>query len=176
MSNHDRNSNTSNSAIVVTVNSKDYGDGLFDGVEYQRRLEEKAFRLGEGKIPVEFYDDFKNNIVNERDINIEFKGATKYANLNELLPKELSSSIKEGMEFFGNRIKGFDNDDTLFAGIEARTSSPIRINRDEYMESNIKGIYPAGEGAGYAGGITTSAVDGIKVSEIILSNYKELGE
>ena len=74
------------------------------------------------------------------------------------------------------RIKGFNNDDTLLAGIEARTSSPIRINRDDYMESNIKGIYPAGEGAGYAGGITTSAVDGIKVSEMILSIYKELGE
>ena len=176
MSNHDRNSSTSNSAIVVTITRKDFGDGLFDGVEYQRRLEEKAFRLGDGNIPVEFYDDFKNNTLNERDINIEFKGNTKYADLNLLLPKELSSSIKEGMEYFGNRIKGFNNDDTLLAGIEARTSSPIRINRDDYMESNIKGIYPAGEGAGYAGGITTSAVDGIKVSEMILSIYKELGE
>ena len=80
------------------------------------------------------------------------------------------------MESFGRKIKGFDNDNALMAGIEARTSSPIRIVRNDLLESNIKGIYPAGEGAGYAGGITTSAVDGIKVSEKILNIYKELGE
>ena len=176
MSNHDRNSNTSNSAIVVTVGKEDYGDELFSGVEFQRKLESIAYTLGNGKIPVEYYDDYKNNTFNKRDINIEFKGDYNYSDLNNLLPNNLNDSIKEGMDYFGRKIKGFDNDNTLLAGIEARTSSPIRIIRDDYLESNIKGIYPAGEGAGYSGGITTSAVDGIKVSEQILNIYKELGE
>ena len=78
------------------------------------------------------------------------------------------------MKDFDKKIKGFANDDTIMAAIEARTSSPIRIIRDDNMESNIEGIYPCGEGAGYAGGITTSAVDGIKVSEKIMQIYKEV--
>lgn len=176
MSNHDRNSKSANSAIVVTVSSKDYGDNLFDGVEYQRRLEEAAYKGGKGYIPIQLYKDFKDNKESDTFNSVipEFKGIATFSNLNEVLPKEISSSIKEAMEYFDKKIKGFGGDDTIMAAIEARTSSPIRIVRDDNMESNIKGIYPAGEGAGYAGGITTAAVDGIKVSEEILSIYKEV--
>ena len=78
------------------------------------------------------------------------------------------------MEYFGSKIEGFNKEDTVLAGIESRTSSPIRIVRDEYYESNVKGIYPGGEGAGYAGGITTSALDGIRIVEKIFKIYKEL--
>jgi hypothetical protein len=78
------------------------------------------------------------------------------------------------MEYFGTKIKGFSNDDVILSGIESRTSSPIRIIRDEKFESNVKGIYPGGEGAGYSGGITTSALDGIKIAHRIIEEYKEL--
>ena len=176
MSDHDRDSGTANSAIVVTVSSKDYGDGLFDGVEYQRKLEEAAYTYGKGNIPVQLYKDFVDNKVSDHYGSVEpkFKGHTRFANINEIIPKEISDSIKEAMKDFDKKIKGFANDDTIMAAIEARTSSPIRIIRDDNMESNIEGIYPCGEGAGYAGGITTSAVDGIKVSEKIMQIYKEV--
>ena len=175
MSNHDRDSKIANSAIVVTISSKDYGEDLFDGVKFQRELEEKSYNLGNGLIPIQLYKDFKDNIVSENfmDVVPEFKGSTKFSNLNMAVPEFISSSIKEGMEYFGTKIDGFNNDATVLASIESRTSSPIRIIRDDAFESNIKGIYPAGEGAGYAGGITTAAVDGIKASEAILNIYKE---
>lgn len=173
MSNHDRESDYANSAIVITVNEKDYGTNLFDGVKFQRMIEEKAYLLGKGLIPIQKYIDFKNN---KNTTNLEFiegiKGKYTLSNLNEILPNNLNKSLIEGIENFGTKIKGFNNDDTILCGVESRTSSPIRIKRDENFESNIKGIYPIGEGAGYAGGITTSAIDGLKVVEKIVSKYK----
>ena len=174
MSNHNRDSEIANSAIVVTVSSKDYGSDLFDGVKFQRNLEEESYKLGNGLIPVQLYKDFKDNVESNSYLDVipEFKGNTKFSNINLAVPSFISSSIKEGMEYFATKIKGFNSDSTVLASIESRTSSPIRIIRDDNLESNIKGIYPAGEGAGYAGGITTAAVDGIKVSEAILNIYK----
>ena len=96
----------------------------------------------------------------------------EFSDLNLLLPNEISDSLKEAFPNFGRKIKGFDNKDTILAGIESRTSSPVRIIRCANFESNIKGIYPCGEGAGYAGGITSAAIDGIKVAEAIASKYK----
>ena len=176
MSNHARDSKTANSAIVVTVNEKDYGDDLFGGINYQERLEEQAHNIANGSIPVQLYKDFKENTISTEfgNVNPEYKGNIKFSNLNLILPKEISDSIKEAMDNFDNKIKGFANDDVILSGTETRTSSPIRIVRDENLESNIKGIYPGGEGAGYAGGITTSALDGIKIAEKILEIYKEL--
>ena len=99
------------------------------------------------------------------------KGKFILSNLRSILPSALNNSFIEGMEHFGKKIQGFNNDNTIICGIESRTSSPIRIDRDDNFESNIKGIYPIGEGAGYAGGITTSAIDGLKVVEKIVSKY-----
>ena len=176
MSNHSRDSKIANSAIVVTVNEKDYGENLFDGVSFQEKLEEKAYNACNGSIPVQLYKDFKEGKESTafESISPEFKGNIKFYDLNNIIPDSISSSIKEGMEYFGNKIDGFNKDDTVLAAVESRTSSPIRIVRDEYLESNIKGIYPGGEGAGYAGGITTSALDGIKIVERIFKIYKEL--
>ena len=101
-----------------------------------------------------------------------FKGDYKLSNLNELYPEFINKALKEAIINFGTKIKGFDDGDSIIAGIESRTSSPVRINRNEDYMSNIKGIYPCGEGAGYAGGITTSAIDGVKVAEAIVSKYK----
>ena len=174
MSNHKRDSKCSNSAIVVTVSSKDYGEKLFDGVNFQRKLEESFFNIGSGNIPVQLYKDFKLNRESDNYLEVvpEFKGNTSFKNINSILPSYISDNFIEAMEYFDTKIKGFAKDSTVLAGIESRTSSPIRIIRDEQFESNIKGIYPAGEGAGYAGGITTASVDGLKVSEAILNVYR----
>ena len=173
MSNHERESGFANSAIVVTITPDDFGKSSLDGIEYQRNLEKKAYKLGNGKIPVQLLKDFKSNRISTMvdDINLIFKGDYKSADLNELLPSYISDSIKEAFVSFGKKINGFDSDDTILAGIESRTSSPVRIIRNDLFESNIKGIYPSGEGAGYAGGITSAAIDGIKVAEAIIKKY-----
>ncbi len=192
MSYSGRDGKNANSAIVVTVDTKDFGGSdVLSGVEFQRRLEEAAFYIGEGKIPVEYFDDYKAGISclsedrDDSDVvsSIEkhaslnrntpsIKGEYRFAPLHRLLPKEIGSSIVEGMGQFGRMIKGFDSDDAIFSGVEARTSSPVRINRDEALEAiGIKGLYPCGEGAGYAGGITSAAMDGMKIAEQIAIHY-----
>ena len=173
MSNYKRDEKNANSAIVVSITEKDYGNNLLDGVKYQRELEEKAYRIGEGKIPIQLLEDFyKNEKTKElKEITPNTKGSYQFANLNDCLPKEICDAIKEAFFDFSKKIKGFNRGDCILSAIEARTSSPIRILRDEYFESNIKGIYPSGEGAGYAGGITTSAMDGFKVAESIIKRY-----
>lgn len=179
MSYNDRGSGNANSAIVVTISPKDYGNNPLAGMNYQRKLEEKAYQLGDGKIPIQLLKDFHNNVETKDLGNISpiFKGEYKYTNLNNLLPEEISFALKEAFPYFDKKIKGFNQDDTILAGIESRTSSPIRIPRNKEFESiNIKGLYPCGEGAGYAGGITTSAMDGIKVAEAIAKFYNLKGD
>ena len=95
------------------------------------------------------------------------KGNWCYAGLHEILPEELNKAFVEGMEHFGSVIAGFNDRNVLMEGVESRTSSPVRIMRDDSLQSSVKGIYPCGEGAGYAGGITSAAMDGIKVAEEI---------
>ncbi|MBQ8681951.1 MAG: FAD-dependent oxidoreductase [Bacilli bacterium] len=174
MSYHERNSTNANSAIVVTVSPEDYGYNPLDGMNYQRKLEEKAYNLGNGNIPIQLLKDFHNNVENSNLGNITpiFKGNYKITNLNNLLPEEIALALKEAFPNFDKKIKGFNQDYAILAGIETRTSSPIRITRNDNLESiNVKGIYPCGEGAGYAGGITTSAMDGLKVAESIIKKY-----
>ena len=171
MSNYKRDSGTSNSAIIVTVNKDDYGDNVFSGMEFQRKLETITYKVGGGLIPVQLYKDFKNNKVSSifGTVKPMIKGGYTFANINKILPKSISDSLKEGIDYFDTKIKGFGSHDAVIAGIESRTSSPVRIKRDENYECNIKGIYPIGEGAGYAGGITSAAIDGIKSFEKIVS-------
>ena len=173
MSNYERDSLNANSAVVVTVDKKDFGENPLDGIEYQRKLEAYAYRKGIGKIPVQLLSDYKKNKTSDHfgSIKPEFKGKYTFANLNEVLPYYINDSIKEAMDDFDKKIKGFANPDTILAGVESRTSSAVRIIRDDKILSNIKGIYPSGEGAGYSGGITTSAIDGIKTAEKIIEKY-----
>ena len=173
MSYYKRDSENANSAIVVTVTPEDFGFNPLDGIKYQRELEEKAYQLGNGKIPVQLLKDYYNNINSTSfgKINPVFKGDCCFSNLNELYPEYINESLKEALIHFDNKISGFNNVDSVIAGVESRTSSPVRIIRNSEYVSNIDGIYPCGEGAGYAGGITTSAIDGIKVAEAIISKY-----
>ena len=170
MSNHDRMADNSNTALIVTVTPEDYeGDHPLSGVEFQRRLEEAAYRIGEGKIPLQRYEDLMKNKKTEQfgSIRPSMKGGYQFADLRECLPDYVVEALLEGMEAFGKTISGYDHPDTLISAVESRTSSPVRIVRNERFESNIEGIYPCGEGAGYAGGITSAAMDGIKVAEEI---------
>ena len=173
MSNHDRSSRVANSALIVTVTPNDFGNNPLDGVEYQRDLERKAYNLANGSIPIQLYKDFKENkeSINYKSVIPTLKGSFKLTDINRILPNYISESLKEAIPYFGTKIKGFDNDDAILAAIESRTSSPLRIVRNDEFVSNIDGIYPIGEGAGYAGGITSAAVDGVKVSESIMDKY-----
>ena len=159
----------------MTVTKEDFPDqSPLGGVAFQRELEERAFQLADGKIPVQSLGDFKRH--EERltehnadvsDLPIRIKGQWAFANTRSILPEKLNEAFLEGMEQFGRKIKGFDADDTMIAGVESRTSSPVRIVRDEAGVSSLKGLYPCGEGAGYAGGITSAAMDGLLTAERI---------
>ena len=176
MSNYARDTKSANSAIVVTVTPEDYGTSPLDGIKFQRQLEEKAYKLGKGAIPIQLLKDFNENRISISLGEIEpvFKGQYTLSNINDIFPNYITEAIKEALPIFGTKIKGYDREDAIVAGIESRTSSPICIKRDENFVSNIKGIYPCGEGAGYAGGITTSAMDGLKVAESIAKIYKHI--
>lgn len=175
MSNYKRDEKNSNSAIVVTVTNKDFGEGVLDGVEFQRRIEEKAYSLGSGLIPVQKYIDFKSNntSVSLDSVIPNTKGDYKLSNLRSIFSEDINNSLIEGIENFGNKIKEFNRDDSILLGVESRTSSPVIIERGEDLVSSVLGIYPCGEGAGYAGGITTASIDGIKVFEKIIEKYKK---
>ena len=170
MSYHDRAGQNSNTALITTVTPDDFpSDSPLAGLEFQRRYEELAYKAGEGKIPVQLFGDFLKNQTSTKLGNVtpSIKGAWQFANLHECLPKYVCASLEEGMRAFGKKIKGYDAEDTVFSGVETRTSSPLRMERDRQFESNIKGLFPCGEGAGYAGGITSAAMDGIKTAEAI---------
>lgn len=183
MSNHAREGENANSALIVTVTPEDYRrysepdpDSPLAGVEFQRRLEENAYRAGKGKIPVQLYGNFKNRKRASPDDKIgsiipSARGGYRFADLHEVLPGFVAEDIIEGIEAFDRKIPGFAAHDAVLSGVESRTSSPVRIIRDEGCESGIGGIYPCGEGAGYAGGITSAAVDGIRVFEAIVRKY-----
>lgn len=175
MSYYRRDSANANAAVIVSVTPADFPDaGALAGVTFQRMLEKKAFELGGGKIPQQLYGDFKERRCSRAygDFGSCAKGAVAFGALHELLTPELNRCFIAGMEQFGMRLRGFDRSDAILSGVESRTSSPLRILRDEAFESTWKGVYPCGEGAGYAGGITSAAMDGIKVAEGIAAKYR----
>ena len=174
MSYSDRGSKNANSAIIVSVTPDDFdGTDALSGVEFQRRLEEKAFALGNGKIPQQLFGDYCENkkSTGYGTFSSETRGETAFSNLRGLFSDEMEQSFIEGMHSFAKHIPEFDRNDAILSGVESRTSSPVRIRRDEAFEANIRGIYPCGEGAGYAGGITSAAMDGMKVAEAIIKTF-----
>ena len=174
MSNYLRDSGFANSAIIVTVNENDFGHNPLDGLKYMENIEKRTFELTKGKIPIQRFKDYEKNIVSSNILDIQkfVKGSTKYIDINDIFPEYINSSLKEGINYFNSLIPGFN--EGIILAPETRTSSPVRILRSVNLESNISGIYPCGEGSGYAGGITTSAVDGIKVAEEIAKKYSSM--
>ncbi|MDF2539438.1 MAG: oxidoreductase, FAD-binding [Herbinix sp.] len=174
MSNYNRAEENANSAIVVTVQPEDFGLGdPLSGIHFQRKWEELAYDTGKGKVPVQLFGDLLRNqeSVTIGNVKPHIKGEYRLTNLTKCLPPEITEAIKEGIIAFDHKIKGFGNEEAVLSGVETRTSSPVRIHRNDKFESNITGIYPCGEGAGYAGGITSAAMDGIKVFEAIAGSY-----
>jgi len=179
MSRFARDGINANSALLVGVDSRDYGDGVLDGIAFQRRLEKSAFLAGgkSYKAPAFRADELLHSAPFEGFGRVipTYKPGVTHASPNEFLPQFLSEALKEGVKIFGRKIKGFDASDSIMTGTETRSSSPVRILRGEDKQSlNIKGLYPCGEGAGYAGGIMSSAVDGIAVAEAVLSADSEV--
>lgn len=172
MSYSGRDGNNANSAIIVSVTPADFeGQDALAGVRFQEQLETKAFELSGGKVPQQLFGDFCANraSVSYGSFASEVKGASVLCNLRGLLPEELEESFIEGMHQFRRSIPDFDRKDAILSGVESRTSSPVRIVRNADFMSDTAGIYPCGEGAGYAGGIMSAAMDGLKVAEAILN-------
>lgn len=168
MSDVKRDSGNANSAIVVSVEPEDFGrEDCLAGVAFQRKYERLAYELCQGKIPVQRFGDFCMNQETEQYGRVEpcVKGKWAYANLRKALPNFIVDGMIEGMEQFAEKIQGFAEEDTLLLGLESRTSSPVRIERSADFESlSLHGLYPCGEGAGYAGGIMSAAMDGLRVA------------
>lgn len=178
MSYSGRNGDNANSAIIVTVTPEDFdAAGPLSGVEFQRRLEEKAFQIGEGAVPQQLFGDFEQKKISKSygSFSSSIKGHHHFGPLHQLFPEEIYASFCAGMHKFASYIPDFDRPDTILSGVESRTSSPVRITRDERFESSKRGIYPCGEGAGYAGGIMSAAMDGMKVAEAIAEKYEKTG-
>ncbi len=173
MSNYQRDSGYANSAIIVTVNEKDYGTNTLDGLKFMESIEHKTYELTKGALAIQKFKDYENNKVSTKiDCHDFVKGQVSYIDINKIFPDYLNESLKEGINYFNTKIPGFNKG--IILAPETRTSSPVRIIRDANLESNIAGIYPCGEGSGYAGGITTSAIDGIKVAEEIAKRYANM--
>ena len=190
-----RDSSNANSAIVVSIPVSDYpSNHPLAGIEYQRELEKRAYEAACGKIPAQRYGDFRSKVRqvdsssvsgNTEDkrrgdasspfeaftVDPVFKGSYEWCDLSGIFDDNINELFIDGMTRFGNVIKGFDSPEIIMAGVESRTSSPVRIPRDDEMQSSIKGLIPLGEGAGYAGGITSAAIDGIRGAETIIRKY-----
>ncbi len=188
MSYSGRDGKNANSAVIVTVTPEDFGreGGPLAGIAFQRQLEQRAFEIGGGKIPVQRYGDFRRQVLNNglnRKSSMEnrpcqehmflpqCKGQYQWADVSKILPSEYNTAIVEGIETFAAQIKGFNRPDACLSGVESRTSSPVRILRDHSLQSEARGLYPCGEGAGYAGGIVSAAMDGIRVAEQIAAEF-----
>lgn len=195
-----RDGENANAAVIVSVTPEDYGSTHpLAGVEFQRRLERRAYSLARGKIPMQRYAVFKSCVEQnlaqealERRVDVDtgmflgdnasygvsprHRGLSAWADVSRILPLECNQAFVQGMESFGHQIPGFDSGDVILSGVESRTSSPLRILRDDTLQSRVRGIYPCGEGAGYAGGITSAAMDGLKVAERLATEYVSAGQ
>jgi uncharacterized FAD-dependent dehydrogenase len=174
MSQYSRNERNANAGIVVAINPEpDYPGGPLAGVELQERLESKAFELGGGdySAPGQLVGDFVRGAPSTSlgSVTPSYTPGVRLGDLAPTLPEYAIEAIREALPMFGRQIAGFDRDDAVLTGVESRTSSPVRITRDDetFQSLNVRGLYPCGEGAGYAGGILSAGVDGIKVAEAV---------
>jgi uncharacterized FAD-dependent dehydrogenase len=176
MSQYSRNERNANAGIVVGITPADYPGDAMAGIEFQRTIESKAFELGGGtyEAPGQLVGDFLVGKASTAFGSVipSYKPGVHLTDLASSLPDYAIQAVREALPAFERQIKGFSMHDAVLTGVETRTSSPLRITRgDDYQSLNIKGLYPAGEGAGYAGGILSAGVDGIKVAEAVALSY-----
>lgn len=180
MSYNSRSEENANSAIVVTVGPKDFeGISPLAGIEFQRKYEQLSYQVGGGNYmaPVQLVGDFLRNTASKKigSVNPSYKPGYELTDMSKCLPSYVIESLREGFITFDRKIKGFGDNNAVMTGVETRTSAPIRIKRNDILQSvSIEGLYPSGEGAGFAGGIISAAVDGIKVAESIIREFKPL--
>jgi uncharacterized FAD-dependent dehydrogenase len=174
MSQYSRNERNANAGIVVGIDpDKDFPGGPLAGLALQERLESLAFEMGGGdySAPAQLVGDFVAGRASTAlgEVQPSYKPGIRLTDLAPLLPADAIAAMREALPVFGRQIRGFDRDDALLTGIETRTSSPLRITRDvDTLQSlGLRGLFPGGEGAGYAGGILSAGVDGIKVAEAV---------
>ena len=176
MSRHARDGANANSALVVSVLPEDFGGDFTKAIEFQRKLERAAFMAGgkNYKAPCQTVGRFlrgKAGFDFRRVVPTYPIGVTG-ANFDDILPGFVTDGLRRSLPILDGKLRGFAAADSVLTGVETRTSSPRRVLRGEDLQSNIKGLYPAGEGAGYAGGIMSAAVDGVKIAQYICSVYK----
>jgi len=179
MSEYKRDKENANSALLVGIHPEDFGDTHpLAGIEFQRKWEKKAFEAGGSNYsaPAQLVKDFLRDIPSSDlgTVMPSYLPGIKLTDLRLCLPDFVVETLKEAIPMLDHKLKGFSMGDAVMTGVETRSSSPIRIERSNEYESNIKGVYPIGEGAGYAGGIVSAAVDGIKTAEVIASKFSPL--
>lgn len=178
MSNYARDGINSNSAVLVNVVPEDFNNDIKSGIEFQRKYERIAYSLGGSnyKAPAQLVGDFLKGVESKNlgNVNPTYPLGVTLCNVSECLPAFAVESIKAAIPEFANKVKCFGDYDGIFTGVETRSSSPIQIIRNDLFESNIGGLYCAGEGAGYAGGIMSAAVDGVNVAERIIDKINRL--
>ena len=178
MSNYARDERNANSALIAQVTRADFdSDSPLASIEFQRKLERAAYAAGGNtyKAPVQLGGDFLQDKESQRfgEVLPSYAAGTAFADLRAVLPEPITQALKLAITDMDRRLKGFAAPDAILTAVETRTSSPIRIERDESMQSiGVQGLYPCGEGAGYAGGITSSAADGIRVATAIFHNLQ----
>ncbi|MDD6022709.1 MAG: hypothetical protein PUC06_00500 [Oscillospiraceae bacterium] len=175
MSNQARDEVNINGGLLVTVRPEDFGsEHPLAGIDFQRRLEEAAFKAGGGgyKAPCQRVGDFLRGVpsVGPGTIQPSYRPGVTYTDLHSCLPEFITQTLEQALPVLGKKIKGYDDPNALLTAVEARSSSPVRIPRDSSGQSSISGLYPCGEGAGYAGGIMSAAADGIRVAEWICAS------
>ena len=175
MSERARDGENANSALLVTLTPDVFPyEGVLGGMKWQRELEERAFLAGGGdyRAPAQLSGDFLKGRKSEKagGVRPTYRPGVRWTDLNSVLPDEIARTLKKAIPALGKKLRGFDDPDAVLTAAETRSSSPVRLPRDEDLSSAIRGLYPCGEGAGYAGGIASAAADGLRVAEkIILS-------
>jgi len=177
MSRFARDGANANSALLVSVSPGDFEDDHpLAGVRFQRRWENAAFELGgrDFRAPAQLMGDFLQGVASSAagEVQPTYPLGVEYADLSLCLPDFAVSSLREAAPMFDRRLRGFATRDAVLTGVETRSSSPVRVQRDDTLQSNLRGVYPCGEGAGYAGGIMSAAVDGMRCAEAVLARYR----
>ncbi|MBR5252188.1 MAG: hypothetical protein IKV52_05140 [Oscillospiraceae bacterium] len=176
MSYHARDGRNANSAMVVSVLPEDFGGDFAKAVAFQRELEHKAFVMGgrNYKAPAQTVDNFLQDRagLNIKKVTPTYPLGVTECNMAQLFPQHITDCLREAMPVMNRKLNGFAAPDSVITGVETRTSSPVRILRGENFQSNVGGVYPCGEGAGYAGGIMSAAVDGVRVAQQLCSEYR----
>ncbi len=171
-----RDGDNANAALLVTLHAEDFpGEGVLAGMNWQREIERAAYRCsGSYRAPAQLVGDFLENrpSVGPRSVKPSYEPGVCWGDLRQILPARITGVLQNAIPALGQKLRGFDAPDAVLTGPETRSSSPVRILRDETLQSAVRGLYPCGEGAGYAGGITSAAVDGLRCAEAVLKSVE----